>query len=64
MDDMNIDSTNCVSNRLRRHGAYDLAGRVAALFCHDSLFYFLIQEKVKTSNQRAMKSLILLEKRF
>jgi hypothetical protein len=64
MDDMNIDPTNCVSNRLRRHGAYDLAGRVAALFCHDSLFYFLIQEKVKTSNQRAMKSLILLEKRF
>jgi hypothetical protein len=37
----------CVPYRLRRQGAYDLAGRVAALFCLDSLLYFLIKEKVK-----------------
>jgi len=34
---IDTDAAGCVPNRLRRHGAYDLAGRVAALFCPDSL---------------------------
>jgi hypothetical protein len=51
----------CVSYRLRRHGAYDLAGRVEALFCHDSLLTFSSKEKVRRSNQTAMKYLCLPE---
>jgi hypothetical protein len=50
----------CVPYRLRRHGAYDLAGRVAALFCHDSLLTFSSKEKVRISNQTATKYLCLL----
>jgi hypothetical protein len=53
----------CVPYRLRRHGAYYLAGRVAASFYLDSLLTFSSKEKVRRSNRRAMKSLCLLGKK-
>jgi len=34
-----------VPNHLRRHGVYDLAGRVEASFCLDSLFTFSSRRK-------------------
>jgi len=71
---INIDSASCVPNRLPRHGAYDLVGRVAAFlpaktavqagFCllawplqsgRDSLLTFSSKEKVRRSNQTAIK---------
>ena len=37
MDAQDRESPCCVPYRLRCHGTYDLAGRVAASFCLDSL---------------------------
>jgi hypothetical protein len=37
----------CVPYRLRRHGAYDLAGRVVALFCHDSSALFIFNGRME-----------------
>jgi hypothetical protein len=45
MDADNMNFHHCVPYRLRRHGAYDLAGRVAASFCLDFFGPFFIKEK-------------------
>ena len=59
-----MSNFRCVPYRLRRRGAYDLAGRVEeslpaetavqAGFYLDSLLYFLIKEKLK-KDKRTMK---------
>jgi hypothetical protein len=46
----------CVPYRLRRHGAYDLIGRVAASFCLDSLLTFSSRRKLKEEYNEPLSS--------
>ena len=57
MNDRVMSAARCVPNRLRRHGAYDLAGRVEASVCLDSL---LLSHQGESKKKNAICAEVLI----